>query len=296
MFWLLSFLVIFHSFAQEEYIPNGLVVTKDISQKIDLETILERIAEIDASSKLNRLIDNVLAQDKTSVQKRKSKIVIIDAGHGGKDPGTRGIMGTVEKDLVMQYSLLLSKVLRDAGYTVILTRNGDSYLSLIQRRKFAQNHNGSLMISLHADSAETIDARGLSIYTLSNEATDEVAKMLAETHDASDDIIFRSSVRDNLAKTVLIDVAQRATISRSEYFASILIKNAEKSRLFVIPRPHRRAGFAVLKMPDVPSVLIELGFLSNPEEEILLRSPAYRNQIIQTVFKSIDEFCGVGVK
>jgi N-acetylmuramoyl-L-alanine amidase len=296
MFWLFSFLIIFHSFAQEEYIPDGLVVTKDISQKIDLETILERIAEIDASSKLNRLIDNVLTQDKTSVQQRKSKVIIIDAGHGGKDPGTRGIMGTVEKELVLQYALLLSKVLRDAGYTITLTRNGDNYLSLVQRRKFAQNYNGSLMISLHADSAETIDARGISVYTLSNEATDEVAKMLAETHDASDDIIFKSSVRDGLAKTALIDVAQRATVSRSEYFASVLMKNAEKSRIFVIPRPHRRAGFAVLKMPDVPSVLIELGFLSNPEEEILLRSPAYRNQIIQTVFKSVDEFFGVGVK
>lgn len=258
----------------------------------ELDAILERIAEIDASSKLNSLIDRIIIEDKGAAIQRKRKVIIIDAGHGGKDPGTIGIMGTVEKDLVLQYSILLAKTLRDAGYVVFLTRSNDTYISLVQRRKFAQQYNGSLMIALHADSAGNINARGLSVYTLSDEATDDVAKMLASSHD-DEDITFKSSVRDDVAKTVLINLAQNATVSKSEYFARILLNHAENNRLFIIPKPHRKAGFAVLKMPDVPSVLIELGFLSSPEEEILLRSPPYRNQMIQTVFKSIDEFFGI---
>jgi N-acetylmuramoyl-L-alanine amidase len=258
----------------------------------ELDTILERIAEIDASSRLNSLIDKIIIEDKGAVIQRKKKVIIIDAGHGGKDPGNIGIMGTVEKDLVLQYSILLAKTLRDAGYIVFLTRSNDSYLTLVQRRKFAQQYNGSLMIALHADSAGNINARGLSVYTLSDDATDDVAKMLASSH-GDEDIVFKSSVRDDIAKTALINLAQNATVSKSEYFARILLNYAEHNRLFVIPKPHRKAGFAVLKMPDVPSVLIELGFLSSPEEEILLRSPPYRNQMIQTIFKSVDEFFGI---
>lgn len=267
----------------------------NLISKKDLDIILERIAEIDESSKLNNLIDKILIEDRGAAVQRRRKVVIIDSGHGGKDPGTTGVMGTIEKELTLQYGILLAKTLRDAGYTVFMTRTSDNYISLIQRRKFAQDYNGSLMISLHADSAGTIEARGLSVYTLSEEATDETAKKLASAHDDSD-ITFKSHVRDDDALSVLINVAQNATVSKSEYFAKIILKHAQNGRLFIIPNPHRKAGFAVLKMPDVPSVLIELGFLSSPEEEILLRSPPYRNQMIQTLFKSIDEFFGISVE
>ncbi|MFT4967361.1 MAG: N-acetylmuramoyl-L-alanine amidase [Candidatus Deianiraeaceae bacterium] len=283
--WLLSIVAIFvfHN-------VRALDVPSKLYGQVDLETILERIAEIDASSKINNLIDKIMIKDNYYVQKRRGKVIIIDAGHGGKDPGTTGGMKTVEKHITLQYSLLLGKILRDAGYTVFLTRNSDNYLTLVDRRKFAQNYNGSLMISIHADSATNISARGLSAYTLSDESTDNVAKMLAESNNKSNDITFKSSVKDDIAKMTLINVAQNATISKSEYFVKILLNYAQNDKLFIIPNPHRKAGFAVLKMPDVPSVLLELGFLSNPEEEILLKSPVYRNQIIHTMFKSIDKF------
>jgi N-acetylmuramoyl-L-alanine amidase len=294
MAWLFSLFLFFgcNVFANSKYIPDGIVITNDISSRIDLDTILERIAEIDAESKLNNLIDRVIVDERTQFI-RKSKVVIIDAGHGGKDEGTTGIMGTVEKQLVLQYALLLSKTLKSLGYTVFLTRNNDSYLTLVERRKFAQNYHGSLMIALHADSATSIEARGLSVYTLSEEASDETAKMLAQSHSDSNDITFKAKTKDAFIKTTLIDVVQNATISKSEHFASTLINNCQSSKLFTITRPHRNAGFAVLKMPDVPSVLIELGFLSSPEEEILLRSPAYRERIIETIAQTVDEFFGV---
>lgn len=292
MNWFLSIVFILFSFvslANTRYLPDGIVITKDISSQIDLNTILDRIAEIDSESKLNKLIDSIIVDDVT-IAKRRSKVIIIDAGHGGKDNGTTGIMGTVEKHLVLQYSLLLNKTLRNLGYTVFLTRNNDLYLTLVERRKFAQHYHGSLMIAVHADSANSIEARGLSVYTLSNEASDETAKMLASSHNDSKDITFQTEAKDVFIKTALIDVFQNATITKSEHFARKLIANCQKNKLFTIARPHRSAGFAVLKMPDVPSVLIELGFLSSPEEEILLRSPAYRGQIIQTIAQTIDEF------
>lgn len=295
MAWHLSIALIFFSFASfanTKYLPDGIVITKDISSKIDLDTILDRIAEIDTKSRLNRLIDNIIVDD-SAVAKRRTKVIIIDAGHGGKDEGTTGIMGTVEKHLVLQYSLLLDKTLRGLGYTVFLTRSNDSYLTLVERRKFAQRYHGSLMIAIHADSAGSVEARGLSVYTLSDEASDETARMLASGHDDSNDIIFKTKAKDVFIKTALIDVFQNATITKSEHFARSLISNCQKNKLFTIARPHRSAGFAVLKMPDVPSVLIELGFLSSPEEEILLRSPAYRGQIIQTIAQTIDEFFGI---
>lgn len=294
MLWLFSgIFILFSAFATDLHRSvQNMILTEEVSEMVDLDTILERIAEIDASSKLNKLIDKILIENKDFAAKRHSKVVIIDAGHGGKDPGTHGTMGTIEKKIVLQYAVTLHNMLQNAGYTVLMTRNKDEYISLIQRRKFAELKKGSLMISLHADSAHIPQARGLSVYTLSDKATDEVAQMLAQSHD-DNDMIFRSSAKDILVKTALIDVAQRVSISKSEYFASILVNNAQKAKLFCIPKTHRKAGFAVLKMPNVPSVLIELGFLSNPEEEILLSSPAYKNTIINAIFKSVDQFFGI---
>jgi N-acetylmuramoyl-L-alanine amidase len=296
---LLLFLLLFSIFTAnaevspefKEHIPDGIIITREASSQMQLDEILGRIAQITAQDELDSLLEKV-ALSKNSVQKRKTKMVIIDAGHGGKDPGTTGIMGTIEKELTLQYAILLAKNLKELGYSVLLTRQSDSFLSLVQRRKFAQDYKGSLMIALHADSAENLDARGISFYTLSSEASDDIAKMLAESH-SNDDITFKTSTKDEMVKSAFINIAQSATISLSEYFAQILVQNAKKNKLFVIPRPHRKAGFAVLKMPDVPSVLVELGFLSSPEEEILLRSQVYRNQIIETIGESVDDFFGV---
>jgi N-acetylmuramoyl-L-alanine amidase len=297
MHWVFSLFCFFafDIFAKDKYIPAGIVIPKDVSSKMDLDVILDRIAEIDAETKLRGLIDTVIV-DKESQVLRKRKVIIIDAGHGGKDQGATGIMGTIEKDLVLEYALLLKSILKSFGYTVFLTRNNDSYLTLVERRKFAQNYNGSLMIALHADSATSIEARGLSVYTLSEEASDSAAEMLAQGHNDQNDIIFHTKAKDKFIKSTLIDVVQNVTISKSEHFAKTLVKNCQANRLFTIARPHRQAGFAVLKMPDVPSVLVELGFLSSPEEEILLRSPAYRQQIVQTVAQTVDEFFGIDKK
>lgn len=274
--------------ANAQYTVEGIRIEN--GEITELDVILGRITEIDANSKLNAVIEKILMEDKSLASKRRGKVIVVDAGHGGKDPGTQGKKGTIEKVVTLQYSLMLAKTLKNAGYTVFLTRGGDSFLPLFKRRKLAQKYIGSLFISIHADSAQNIKARGLSVYTLSETATDSTAKMLASSHKDSKDINFGSSVKDWATKSALINLTQNSTITRSEHFAKLLLQNAENDRLFIIPNGHRRAGFAVLKTPNVPSVLIELGFLSNPEEEILLRSPAYKNQIVQTLFKTIDSF------
>lgn len=149
----------------KEHIPEGIVITDEASSQMQLDEILGRIAQITAQGKLDGLIESV-ASGRNFAQKRKTKMIIIDAGHGGKDPGTTGIMGTIEKELTLQYAILLAKNLKYLGYSVLLTRQSDSSLTLVQRRKFAQDYKGSLMIAIHADSAENLDARGISFYTL----------------------------------------------------------------------------------------------------------------------------------
>ncbi len=223
---------------------------------------------------------------------KEKPVVVIDAGHGGQDPGTIGRYKSQEKDVVLQYAVSLQKYLIKSGkYKVVMTREGDHFISLRGRVAIARKHGGDIFISIHADSAPERTARGLSIYTLSERASDAEAEALAARENKADVIegIDLSGEREDVAD-ILISLAQRETNNLSSTLADMLVENVRKKNVPLLTNTHRFAGFAVLKAPDIPSVLVETGFLSNPNEEKQLKSKAYRDKMISGIAAGIDAY------
>jgi N-acetylmuramoyl-L-alanine amidase len=220
-------------------------------------------------------------------------MVIIDAGHGGQDPGTSGRGGTDEKDLTLRYALALKEALLKSGhYHVTLTRSDDRYLLLRERVRRARAAHGDLFISLHADSAPTRFARGLSVYTISEKSSDKESEALAAQENRADVIggMDLSGASDDVAG-ILIDLAERETRTKSAEFADLAIKYLGRE-VGLLSNTHRFAGFAVLKAPDIPSVLVEIGFLTNPKEESLLKSRTYEMKVVRGLAQAVDEYFG----
>lgn len=221
----------------------------------------------------------------------RKRVVVIDAGHGGVDPGATGIDGTFEKDLV----LALAKSLRDAleasgEYTVLMTRDEDVYLSHRARFAVARHAKADLFVSLHADSAPASEARGASVYTLSERASDKEAEALARSENQSDiiagvDLTNESDVVTN----ILIDLAQRETKNNSVKFAQLLIPELQKAGE-IRQKAHRFAGFLVLKAPDVPSVLIEVGYLTNRDDESAMSTSRWRRGMANAIARAMDRY------
>lgn len=217
--------------------------------------------------------------------------IIIDAGHGGVDPGAIGASGTYEKDVTLNYARALKARLdRSPKYRAILTRNRDVYVKLVDRRQTAQYARADLFIALHADAHHRAGIRGASVYTLSDKASDELAAELADDANKSD-IIAGIDLSDEtpFVSEILVDLAKRETMNLSATYASTLIR-AFDGQVRLLTKPHRSAGFVVLKSVDVPSVLVELGFLSNPEEERLLLSPKFRRRIVESIAAAVDRY------
>lgn len=224
-------------------------------------------------------------------QPYRKPVVVIDAGHGGRDPGARGVKGTNEKDVTLRYVHSLRDALLKTGrYDVFLTRKDDTYVMLRERLALGRHAKGDIFISIHADSAENHDTRGLSIYTLSETASDKEAAALAARENKVD-IIYGMNLSSETPDVteILIDLAQRETRNKSWRLAEILV-GAVKQKVKLLPNTHRQAGFAVLKAPDVPSVLIELGFLSNRRDEALITSRNYRDEVVNALVKGIDAY------
>lgn len=217
--------------------------------------------------------------------------VIVDPGHGGKDPGTIGVSGIYEKHIVLAIARDLRNELESRGrFDVVLTRDRDRFVDLKERVAFARQHDGDLFVSLHADSIKNRHVAGASVYTLSENASDDVAAELAE-HANKTDVIHGVDLSHESAdvSNILIDLAQRETMNNSVRFASLLVEDIQGS-VPVLTRPHRFAGFRVLKAPDVPSVLIETGFLSNRSDEKRLRSDAHRRKLAKTIADAIERY------
>ena len=219
------------------------------------------------------------------------RIVVVDPGHGGPDPGTIGANGTYEKHVTLAMAKEIKSQLEQTGrYKVVLTRDRDIFLRLRDRVALAREVQADLFLSVHADSIPDGGARGPSVYTLSEKASDREAAELAEKENKADVIVgLDLSHETPEVSNILIDLAQRETMNRSAHFAAGLIGEIRKETA-VLRNTHRFAGFAVLKAPDVPSVLIELGFLSNPAEEKALASRAYRVKLAQAVARATDRF------
>ncbi len=220
-----------------------------------------------------------------------ARVVVIDPGHGGVDPGAIGAGGTQEKEIVLRVGLALREALRArGGYRVIMTRDGDRFVRLSDRVRIARRANADLFVSLHADAAAGRTARGAGVYTLSEKSSDREAAALARRENRSDIIagVDLSDEADDVT-SILIDLAQRETMNQSATLAQTVIVELGE-RVTMRTNPHRFAGFRVLKAPDVPSVLVEIGFLTNRQEEAQLNSARTRRQIAEGLAAAIDAY------
>lgn len=217
--------------------------------------------------------------------------VAIDAGHGGVDPGATS--GDIkEKDITLATARTLRAALEKTGrYKVRLVRESDVYLKLSQRVALARAAEADLFISIHADSINQPNVSGASIYTLSDRASDAQTERLAARENRADLISgIDLSTEDQDVANILIDLSMRETMNQSKFFANSVVDSLRGLNVSMLENPHRFAGFAVLKAPDVPSVLIEIGFVSNKTEARRLMSADYQGRIAQAVLQGIDGY------
>ena len=221
---------------------------------------------------------------------KDKKVVMLDAGHGGQDPGAISKNGHYEKDLTLKMAKETKKLLEAAGYKVVLTRDRDIFITLRGRVKKAHEAKADLFISIHADSARNTSARGLSIYTISEKASDKEAAALADRENKSD-ILLGMDLDDyqQEVSSVLIDLAKQDTMKESRRYADLVVKEMQKT-VQLLPNAHRFAGFAVLKSPNIPSVLLEMGYMSNRREEREMQKASYRKNLGKALVRAVDNY------
>ncbi len=231
----------------------------------------------------------------TPAQRRRElakPVVMLDPGHGGVDPGTIGLSGEYEKTIVLALALAVrDRLEHDGKVRCLLTRQDDTFIPLPDRVAIARANHADLFVSLHADSEADPDIRGLSVYTLSKNASDAEAAALADKENKADLVAgldLNSSSPE--VTNILIDLVQRETLNLSASFAGMVIDEVGHETRILLQNTHRFAGFAVLKAPDVPSVLIETGYLSNPQDEQLLRRPEYRAKLATALAHAIEAY------
>lgn len=219
-------------------------------------------------------------------------LIVIDAGHGGQDPGSKGDSGKYEKWITLEYAKALQDVLMKTGkYRTYLTREDDTLIDLHERVKRSEAEKGDLFISIHADSHNDKNMHGLSVYTLSETASDKEAEGLALQANTSGTIGNTKVTTPSQEVTpLLIEMVQRDTKNLSASFAETLVTQLQQ-QIILLRNTHRFAGFRVLTSASIPSVLIELGYLSNPEEESLLQSTSYKKKLVSSIAKAIDIYC-----
>ncbi len=219
---------------------------------------------------------------------RPPRLLMIDPGHGGHDPGAIGFTGTHEKDVTLDIARRVAENLSaKSGITVRLTRDSDVFLPLEERVKISRDARADLFLSIHADSAPNRVARGLSVYTLSEKATDAFAKSLAD-HENEADLMGGVDLphADKEVAAILFDLAARRTHNTALHAKSNFVQSMGRN-WHLLESPMRAANFVVLRAPDVPSMLVETGFLSNPKDEAILRLPTEREKIAKLMAKSL---------
>jgi N-acetylmuramoyl-L-alanine amidase len=223
-------------------------------------------------------------------EKLRDVIIVIDPGHGGRDPGATGRYGTHEKDVVLAISQDLQKLLNSQyGFKADLTRNSDYFVSLRRRLAIARGDHGDMFIAIHADGYKNRYAHGASVFALSQRgATSEAARWLAQKENESE-LGHVLANKSNTLRSVLIDLAQTASIS-----TSLMIGNSIAHQLVRVTNLHHgfveQAAFVVLKEPDIPSLLVETGFISNAQEELNLRNPVYQHEIANALMLGIVDY------
>jgi N-acetylmuramoyl-L-alanine amidase len=218
--------------------------------------------------------------------------IVIDAGHGGIDTGAKGVSGTLEKTITLAFALELKKKLDDLDlYDVFLTRDHDLFLMLDDRVRIARQHEADLLISIHADAIRLKSVRGATVYTVADKASDAEAAAKAVRENLADEIAgIKIEEEHEEVADILADLIRRETQTFSIRFARSLVGKLSTSIQMIPTNPHRFAGFKVLKAPDVPSVLLELGYLSNADDETQLRDPEWRARASDAIADSIRSF------
>lgn len=219
---------------------------------------------------------------------RSRPLVVIDPGHGGKDPGA-SVEGYREKDIALGLALALrDRLVRDGGIRVALTREDDSFLVLGERPEIARRMNADLFLSIHADStAKASEASGASIYTLSAQASSEAAARFAERENNADRLNgVRIEGQSEQVSEILIELSQRRVQEESAEFTSLILREGEGTLVFH-PRPRRSAALAVLRAPDVPAVLYESGFITNPADAERLATPEGQEKFAEVMARAI---------
>lgn len=227
----------------------------------------------------------------------RPKLIFLDPGHGGRDPGAQGVRGTQEKAVVMAIARELQReLLAGNRYRVLLTRSTDNYVALRERVARAQEAKADLFLSLHADACDNSDVRGASVYTLSEQATDREAAALAARENRADAVVGGmklSDKDDNVART-LVAMSQRGTVNDSRRLADTIVQSFSRNGIRLLPRTHRQAGFAVLTSPDIPAALVELGYLSNRQDEKLLTIRQHQIALAKALRGSVDAHFAAG--
>lgn len=280
---------------------NILRLVLDVTQSVTVQANMRpttlgfyalhiQLATKKASKSSNTLAKTLPIQPK-AVRVLRDVVVVLDPGHGGKDPGAIGPLRHAEKEVVLAIAQKLKAVIdKQPGMRAVLTRKGDYYIGLRQRMAIARQYNADAFISIHADAFIHQRSHGASVFALSQMgATSEAARWLAEKENHSElGGVNLSDLKDDngLIRTVLLDLSQTATIGASLQIGSQVLQNMSR-----ITRLHNhkveQARFVVLKSPDIPSILIETGFISNPLEERNLSNPSWQTQITQAIFQGL---------
>lgn len=259
---------------------------------IDLVSASEESFEAAMRERITSAPDAGAADDAPQVVRDDGRFtVVIDPGHGGIDSGARGTGGTLEKAVTLAFGLELKKKLEETGrYNAVLTRDTDVFLRLDERVRIARENDADLLISVHADSIRIRDFSGATVYTLSDRASDPEAAATAARENLSDSLagLVEDDQKDEVTD-ILADLIRRETHAFSIRFARTLVGEMTDTVNFV-NNPMRAAGFRVLRAPDVPSVLLELGYLSNPREEKQLQDPDWRALAADEIVRAIEIF------
>lgn len=265
-----------------------LVIDLSMSTPTAFDSLLDREAERTGATAAASKADRI---GQAAANPNRPFTVVLDAGHGGIDTGARGVSGTQEKDVTLAFVQELEAMLKtNTSLRVVLTRNSDVFLPLAERVGIARQNEADIFIAVHADTISMHGLRGATVYTISEKASDEVAQAVARNENLSDTLAGLTVESTNSeVSDILIDLMRRETQKFSINLASKVVDKFQ-GKIRLINNPHRSAGFLVLRAPDVPSVLVELGYLSNPDDEKLLTDVNWRKTTAELLVTAIEAY------
>jgi N-acetylmuramoyl-L-alanine amidase len=265
-----------------------LIVELSASSQTAFETLLDDESEKRGTTAIAAKGDRI---GKPREDASRPFTVVLDAGHGGIDGGARGQKGTEEKDVTLGFARELRELLvSNPKIRVILTRDDDLFLPLAERVRIARQHEADIFVAIHADTIKAHGLRGATVYTNSDTASDDLALAVARNENLSDAVAGLAVESQNAeVSDILIDLMRRETQTFSVNLAKTVLGKFE-GKIKLINNPHRSARFMVLRAPDVPSILVELGYLSNPQDERLLNDPKWRAQAAELLMKAVEAY------